>query len=52
MVIPRSLRPRPRLRDPTVRPCALLPLRRNRRQPRRPVPHRRRQHAARYIEPI
>lgn len=41
----RSLRPRPRLRDPAVRPGPLLPLRRDRRQPRRAVPHRRRQHA-------
>ena len=36
----RSLRPRSRLRHPAVRPRALLPLRRNRRQPRRAVPHR------------
>ena len=43
--INRSLRPRPRLRHPAVRPGPLLPLRRNRRQPRRPVPHRRGQHA-------
>ena len=41
----RSLRPRPRLRHPAVRPRPLLPLRRNRRQPRRPVPHRGRQYA-------
>ena len=41
----RSLRPRPRLRHPAVRPGALLPLRRDRRQPRRAVPHRRRAHA-------
>ena len=42
----RSLCPRPRLRDPSLRPRALLPLRRNRRQPRRPIPHRRRADAA------
>jgi len=36
----RPLRPNPHLRHPTLRPRPLLPLRRNRRQPRRPVPHR------------
>ena len=42
----RALRPRPRLRHPTMRSRTLLPLRRNRRQPRRPIPHRRRTDAA------
>lgn len=42
----RPLRPRPRLRHPTMRPRALLPVRRNRRQPRRAIPHRRRADAA------
>ena len=42
----RSLRPGPRLRDPALRPGALLPLRRDRRQPGRAVPHRRRPDAA------
>ena len=41
----RSLRPCPRLRHPAVRPSPFLPLRRNRRQPRRAVPHRGRAHA-------
>ena len=40
--IRRSLRTRPHLRDPAVRSGAVLPLRRDRREPRRPVPHRRR----------
>lgn len=44
----RSLRPRPRLRNPTMRPSALLPLRRNRRQPRRTIPHRCRKYVAIY----
>lgn len=34
-----------------MRPRALLPLRRDRRQPGRAVPHRGRQHAARHLEP-
>ena len=42
----RPLRPRPRLRNPTMRPRALLPIRRNRRKPRRPIPNRGRQHVA------
>ncbi len=37
---PRSLRARARLRDPAMRPGALLPVRRDRRQPGRAVPHR------------
>lgn len=46
----RSLRTDPRLRNPTMRPSPVLPLRRNRRQPRRTIPHRGREHAARYLE--
>ena len=42
----RSLRPRPRLLHSTLRPRPLLPLRRNRRQPRRPIPNRRSLHVA------
>ena len=38
----RPLRPRPRLRHPAMRPRALLPFRRDRRQPRRAVSYRRR----------
>jgi len=41
----RFMRPRPRLCHPAMRPSALLPLRRDRRQPRRAVPHGRRAHA-------
>jgi structural maintenance of chromosome 3 (chondroitin sulfate proteoglycan 6) len=37
--IKRSMRPSPRLRNPTLRPRSLLSLRRNRRQPRRAVPY-------------
>ena len=42
----RSVRPRPGLRHPALRPGALLPLRRDRREPGRAVPHRGGAHAA------